>query len=181
MDVEVETARLRLRMFRRGDVDVFARLFADPQVVQYLRPLDPGQVERQLIEFLLHWEERGFGLWAVELKESRELIGRAGLLQHDDWTASPTNVEVGWTFDPRHWGQGYATEAGRASVEFGFTNLGLDNIISITRPDNVASRRVMQKCGLVEGGRTRWRGFPVVWYELDRRRWDALREERPDD
>jgi len=91
-----------------------------------------------------HWEERGFGLLAVEDRETGALIGRSGVQYHTLWPADP---EVGWAFDPDWWGRGLATEAGAACVGWAFRELGLDRVVSIAHPANVASRRVMEKLG----------------------------------
>ena len=91
-----------------------------------------------------HWDEHGFGLLAVEDRETRELIGRSGVQYHRLWPADP---EVGWAFDPDWWGRGLATEAGAASVGWAFRELALPRVVSIAHPENVASRRVMEKLG----------------------------------
>ena len=117
-----------------------------------------------------HWAKNGFGHWAVEEKESGRFVGRAGLKHHDNWTLDPDNTEVGYLFDRGVWGKGYATEAARAAVEYAFETLGRDEVISIARPDNLASRRVMEKVGLTYDGETRWeaREIDVVWYSIRR-------------
>ena len=91
-----------------------------------------------------HWQEHGFGLLGVADKASGELIGRSGVQYHRAWPHEP---EVGWGFDPRWWGRGLATEAGRASVDWAFRDLGSSRLVSITTEENLASRRVMAKLG----------------------------------
>ena len=91
-----------------------------------------------------HRELHGFGLCAVELRARRELIGVAGLTH----LADTSEIEVGYRFLKKHWGQGYATESARASIAYGFEELGLDRIVGVTLPANRASRRVMEKCGM---------------------------------
>ena len=117
-----------------------------------------------------HWIDHGFGHWAVEEKESGRLVGRAGLKHHDTWTLDPDNIEVGYLFDRGVWGRGYATEAARAAVEYAFDALDREEVISIARPGNAASRRVMEKVGLTYAGATRWgaRDIDVVWYSIRR-------------
>ena len=91
-----------------------------------------------------HQEEHGFGLWAVELRAKHEVIGVTGL-QH---LADGEEIEVGYRFLHEHWGNGYATEAARASIAFGLGELRMERIVAVTLPTNRASRRVMEKCGM---------------------------------
>jgi RimJ/RimL family protein N-acetyltransferase len=102
-------------------------------------------------------------------KDSGRLIGHIGLERLDDWPLDH-KVEVGWVLHPYYWGRGLATEGGRASVQFGLEKAGLDRIISTTFPGHLASRRVMEKCGLSYRGTLFWeeRGIEVVWYEIGR-------------
>jgi RimJ/RimL family protein N-acetyltransferase len=88
-------------------------------------------------------------------------------------------VEVGWELDPSVWGRGLATEGGRAAVRYGFQVVGLERIVSATVPANVASRRVMEKCGLTFQGELFGRGTRLVWYAIDRAEWEATTGKRP--
>ncbi len=171
---EIETDRLLLRRWREGDLDAYARICADPEVMRYL-PATLGWEEsaEQMAWFERHWEERGFGLWAVEERASGEFIGFIGLVYHDGWPEGEHKTEVGWRLGRAHWGRGLATEGALASVRYGFEGLGLERIISITLPENAASRRVMEKAGLTYRGETRWRGNDVIWYAIDRDAWEA--------
>ena len=171
---EIETSRLLLRRWREGDLDAYARICADPEVMRYL-PATLGREEsaEQMAWFERHWEKRGFGLWAVEEKASGEFIGFIGLVYHDGWPEGEHKTEVGWRLGRAHWGRGLATEGALASVRYGFERLGLERIISITLPQNAASRRVMEKAGLTCRGETRWRGNDVIWYAIDRDAWEA--------
>jgi RimJ/RimL family protein N-acetyltransferase len=169
MDVpEILTPRLRLRGWTDNDVAPMAAIYADPEIVRFLLPRDEEATRQQLGAFTRHWAERGFGIWAVELQESGRLIGRAGLVHHDDWTASPHDAEVGWVVVRDLWGQGLASEAGAAALAFGFETMAMKRIISIAHRDNIASHRVMEKLGLVRDGATAWKGAPVVWYATER-------------
>ncbi len=111
-----------------------------------------------------HRERHGFGLCAVELRSGRETIGVAGLTHLDE---SP-EIEVGYRFLKKHWGHGYATEAARASIAYGFEELGLDRIVAVTLPTNRASRRVMEKCGLSFVGVMQVYGRAQVKYAIAR-------------
>lgn len=174
----VETDRLRLRPWREGDLDAFARITADPQVMRYMLrgPLTRAEARAQIERFERERQERGLGHWAVEEGESGTLLGRIGLLHHEDWPEDPENVEVGWLLDRAVWGRGLATEGALASLRYGFLELGLERIISIAHPENRASHRVMEKAGLALQGKRAWRGGQVVWYAIHRSR--TLRQSR---
>jgi RimJ/RimL family protein N-acetyltransferase len=169
--VEIETQRLLLRQWRDDDVEPYARICADAEVMRYIgggAALTREQSEAQISDFVRHWEEHGFGLWAIEHKASGAFVGFVGLSHQDGWTESEHKREVGWRLDPAYWGRGFATEGAVASVRYGFEVLGLERIISIIQPENKASRRVAEKAGLSLQGETRWRGNGVVWYAVDR-------------
>jgi len=165
----IETDRLVLRGWGAADVDAYARICADAEVMRYMlpsRPLTQAEVAYDALRLREHWLRHGFGHWVVEEKESGDMVGRSGIKRHDDWTLDPENTEVGWLYARRAWGKGYATEAGRAIVRFCFEQLDRPEVISIAHPDNLASRRVMEKLGLSLAGSRRWeeRGMDVVWY-----------------
>ncbi len=167
----IETERLLLRGWRDGDTEPYARLCADPEVMRFIgngSTLTPGQSGEQISRFLRHWEERGFGLWALEEKVGGTFVGFAGLAYQEDWAEGGHKIEVGWRLDRAFWGRGFATEAAEASVAYGLEKVGLERIISIIQPENGASRRVAEKAGLTLRGETRWRDTPVVWYAIDR-------------
>jgi RimJ/RimL family protein N-acetyltransferase len=114
-----------------------------------MRHMGRGAMSREesadaLARYQRHWEEHGFGLFAVTDKATGELIGRSGVQYHRAW---PHDPEVGWGFDPKWWGRGLATEAGRACVDWAFRDLGNERLVSITTEANVTSRRVMAKLG----------------------------------
>jgi RimJ/RimL family protein N-acetyltransferase len=174
--VEIEKKRLLLRGWGEEDVEPYARMCADPEVMRFIgdgSTLNREQSGEQVSRFVRHWEEQGFGLWALEEKESGTFIGFAGLAHQEDWTEDRHKTEVGWRLDRAFWGRGLATEAAKASVTYGLETLGLERIISIIQPENTASRRVAEKAGLTSRGETRWRGTPVVWYAIDRGQWEA--------
>jgi RimJ/RimL family protein N-acetyltransferase len=174
--IEIETDRFLLRRWREEDLDAYAGICANPEVMQYMRvggPLTREQTEQRVAAAIRHWEELGFGLWVVEEKATGAFIGRIGLLYHDDWPEGEHKTEIGWLLDRSFWGRGLATEGARASLRCGFEELGLERIISIIRPENAASRRVAEKAGLTFRGETQWRGMDVVWYAIDRDAWEA--------
>ena len=140
--VEIATERLSLRRWRDEDLRPYARICADPEVMRYIgggATLSREESEAQVSRFEGHWEERGFGLWAMEEMASGSLIGFVGLHSPDDWT------EVGWRLGRSFWG--LATEGAAAALRYGFEELGLERIISIIQPANLASRREAEKAG----------------------------------
>jgi RimJ/RimL family protein N-acetyltransferase len=168
--VEIETERLLLRGWRDEDLEPYARLCADPEVMRFIgdgSTRTREQAEGQISRFVRYREDLGFGLWAVEEKGSGAFVGFAGLAHQEDWTEGGHKTEVGWRLDRAFWGQGLATEAAKASVAYGFETLGMVRIISIIQPENTASRRVAERAGLTLRGETRWRGTTVVWYAID--------------
>jgi RimJ/RimL family protein N-acetyltransferase len=187
----IETERLLLRAWSEADAEGYARMLADREVMRYMGfglrakakyvaattvpALARLQARRAITFHAAQWHAHGFGHWAVEETDSGVLIGRIGLFRHLDWTAEPTNVEVGWLLARSAWGHGYATEGGRASLAFAFERLGVPRVISIARPDNTRSIRVMERTGLSFVGRTRWRGGEVSWYAIDRDTWAQTR------
>jgi RimJ/RimL family protein N-acetyltransferase len=127
------------------------------------------ETRAQIERFRRQWGEHGLSHWAAEDRESGRLIGRIGLLRHDDWPLADSPVEVGWVLDERFWGRGLATEGGRASLELWRERL-LDDaqLISITAPANRRSRAVMERLGLTYRGAAHWHGRDVVWYATER-------------
>ena len=147
MTAEIRTDRLLLRGWTDTDRPAFAAINQDPLVMEFIGPLmTPAESDAFVDRMAGHWDERGFGLWCVDI--DGECIGFTGL-NVPRWEAHFTPcVEVGWRLASAHWGRGYATEAARASVAFGFDELGLDEIVSFTTVANVRSRRVMEKLGM---------------------------------
>jgi RimJ/RimL family protein N-acetyltransferase len=171
---ELETSRLLLRSWREEDLNAYDRICADPEVMRYLSgTMTRDHAAQQMERWMRHWEERGFGVWAAEEKVSDAFIGFIGLLYHEDWPEGKHKTEVGWRLDRSFWGRGLATEGARASLQHGFEALGLERVISIIHPKNVASRRVAEKAGLTLRGEARFKGFDVIWYAIDRQQWDA--------
>jgi RimJ/RimL family protein N-acetyltransferase len=133
--VVIETERLLLRAWRSSDAAPFAALNADPEVTHYLRgPMSHDDSNELLARIRGHWQEHGFGLYAVEVKDGGAFAGFVGLAIPSFLPEVLPAVEVGWRLAREHWGKGYATEGARASVAHGFGALGLAQIISIIDP-----------------------------------------------
>jgi ribosomal-protein-alanine N-acetyltransferase len=146
---ELRTARLRLRAWRASDREPFARMNADPRVMEHFpAPLAAAESDALLERIRAHFAARGFGLWAVEVPGGPDFIGFVGLSVPDFEAAFTPCVEVGWRLAAEHWGRGYATEAARAALAFGFGSLGLPEVVSFTVAANERSRRVMERLGM---------------------------------
>jgi len=146
---ELRTERLRLRRWLPADLEPFAELNADPRVVQFLPTvLSREQSDAFVARAEAHFDERGFGLWAVEIIDASEFAGFVGLSTPRFEAHFQPSVEIGWRFGAKHWGRGYATEGARAALSFAFDVLRLAAIVSFTVPANTRSRRVMEKIGM---------------------------------
>ena len=165
---ELRTERLLLRQWREDDAEPLAEIHTHPEYAAFMRPLNFERTWELILWCQLSWRREGFGLWAAEELESGRLVGRIGLIRHHDWPEAPDPVEVGWVLHPDCWGRGLATEGGSAAVECWREHLDDPQLISITRPDNVRSRAVMERLGLTERGTAHWHGHDVVWCALDR-------------
>lgn len=143
---EIVTPRLRLRAWRREDLQPFGEMCADPEVRRYFMGiLSAAESEAMVGRIQDHWEQNGFGFWVLEIPEVTPFIGYAGLLRVGFEAHFVPCVEVGWGLARSFWGHGFATEAGQAALQFGFTKLGLDEIVSFTAVANDRSRRVMER------------------------------------
>lgn len=146
---DLRTERLVLRQWRQADLEPFAALNADREVMRHFpaslareQSLALAGSQRELIE------RRGWGLWAVELVDRAEFIGFVGLAETSFDAHFTPAVEVGWRLAREHWGHGHATEGARAAIAFGFAELGLREVVSFTTASNGRSRRVMDRLGM---------------------------------
>jgi ribosomal-protein-alanine N-acetyltransferase len=179
----LHTPRLVLRSWRDADDDAFAAMFSDPAVMEFLPAASRAEIDAFIQRIKAHFAEHGFGWWAVEVPGVAPFIGYVGLtVPRFDAHFMPA-VEVGWRLASAHWGQGYATEGARAALEFGFTQLGLDEIVSFTVPANTRSLRVMERIGMIHDPAEDFdhprlpAGHPLrrhVLYRLGRARWREL-------
>jgi RimJ/RimL family protein N-acetyltransferase len=147
--MEIRTARLLLRPWQMADREPFARLNADPRVMEHFSsPLssDDSDALADRLEAEIAW--RGWGLWAVEIPGLAPFAGFIGLSVPSFEAAFTPCVEVGWRLAAEFWGAGYATEGASAAIGFGFQTLNLREIVSFTVPGNVRSRRVMERLGM---------------------------------
>ncbi len=147
LDFHLETERLRLRPLRMDDVDSLHRVLGDAETMEwYPAPFTREETEEWIRRWIESYKARGHGLWALELRSTGEVVGDVGLVLQvvDDEEL----IEVGWHVRRDMQRRGYATEGGRASVQWAFENLDIDRVISLIRPENIASWRVAEKLGM---------------------------------
>jgi len=140
------TARLELRMFREDDLDAYADMCADAEVMRFIGaggPVGADVAWRQMALFLGEWALHGYGMWAVEERASGRLIGRVGFLNPPGWPA----CELGWLLARDAWGRGLAFEAAQAALAHGREHLGIGELVSLIRPDNVRSIALARRLG----------------------------------
>jgi RimJ/RimL family protein N-acetyltransferase len=142
----LETARLRLTALTGRHFDAYAAMLADPDNTRWIGdglPLTRHDAWRSLALLLGHWQLRGYGMWALELKDTGEFVGRAGLMYPEGWPG----LEMGWMLRREHRHHGYATEAGAAILDFAWHQLHAPRVISLVRIGNEASDRVAERLG----------------------------------
>lgn len=156
------TDRLVMRAMTAADADAFFALNSHPEVMRHTGepPIESVEAARQALERYPDFDTVGYGRWGCVLRETGALIGFCGLKSLDDLD----EVDIGYRFLPEYWGRGLATEACRASLAFGFDTIGLERIIGLVMPANVASIRVLDKCGMVADGEIDYDGVRALRY-----------------
>jgi RimJ/RimL family protein N-acetyltransferase len=162
----IETERTILRLFAMNDLDDLASILGNPQVMKYLeidcKPVSREQTKTTIASIIRHWENNGFGRWAVVCREDNKLIGMAGFRAHEDI------AELVYVLDEPYWGRGLATEIAAAILKYGFEKHDFSRIIAMTRPENAASRRVLDKIGMPFVGEVVIYGISAVEYAVTR-------------
>lgn len=165
----IETARLALREFLPDDLDALAEVLSDAETMRfYPAPLDHAAVTDWIARNRRRYEQDGFGLWAIILRSSGELIGDCGLIRQV--VDGAEEVEIGYHVRRDLWRNGLATEAAQACRDYGFAKLPVNRLISLIRPENRPSRRVAEKNGMSLRKEVLWRGFPHMVYAVTRDR-----------
>jgi ribosomal-protein-alanine N-acetyltransferase len=177
------TSRLLLRPWREADLPAFAALNADPRVMEFFpKRLDSAESDALAAGIRASCDLRGFGLWAVEIRDAAPFIGFVGLSVPRFEAHFTPCIEIGWRLASEYWHRGYAIEAARAAARFAFEQLELDEIVSFTTVKNVRSRRVMERLGMSRGAADDFdhpllpAGHPLhrhVLYRLPRQNWLA--------
>ena len=165
----VETQRMRLRQLTRDDVENLLGIFSDPVAMRYY----PSTKTRSETEKWIHWnlesyQKYGFGLWAAILKDSNEFAGQCGLVVQP--VDGKTEIEIGYLFLRKYWGQGLATEAALACRNYGFASLNFTRLVSLINPQNRPSRRVAEKIGMTLEKEVKWEktGNAICVYAIAR-------------
>ncbi|MDF2613956.1 MAG: family acetyltransferase [Clostridia bacterium] len=179
---QFETLRLRFRQWEEEDKIPFARMNANIKVMEYFPSMLTSEQSDELITRISnHFKDHGYGLWAVELKETNEFIGFIGFLNATFESSFTPCIEIGWRIDDKFWNKGYATEGASACLEYGFNTLKMKEIYSFTSQLNKRSINVMKKIGLEEKGvfyhpRIE-EGNPLrlhVLYKIDKKKFDKV-------
>jgi RimJ/RimL family protein N-acetyltransferase len=170
----LETERLRLRAWRENDLDAFAHIAADPEVMRFLGgPMTRSDAWRTMSNITGHWALRGHGAWALERKSDGALLGWVGIQRPEGWPGA----EIVWTLGRPHWKQGYATEAAKASLNWGFKTMPFSQIISLIDAENHASQNVAKRLGHTKGAPATLtvfgKSFTADIWEFPRTRWSS--------
>jgi len=170
----LETERLTLRGWREADIEPLAAMMGDPEVAHFIGGVQSrSDAWRTMATFIGHWQLRGHGFWVVERKSDGAFIGRIGLWRPEGWPG----LEVGWALARAYWGQGFASEAAKASLDYGFGHYPVKKLISTIHPDNRPSQRVAERLGETRSGVFEiaifGRRYPVDIWEISRERWSA--------
>src|SRR5262249_39935305 len=163
----LETARLSLREIKEDDLDDLLEIWADPEAMRFFPSTLDHQAMREWIERnQIRYEKYGHGFWAVILRTEQKFVGDCGLVIQE--VDGVEELEVGYHFNRKYWGRGFATEAARACMDYAFNQLGRRRIISMIRPENTPSRRVAERNGLRIEKEVYWRGYQHYVYALER-------------
>jgi RimJ/RimL family protein N-acetyltransferase len=163
--VSLETDRLLLRQFRPADHEPYAAMCADAEVMRYLGTgvaLSAADAWRSMAGILGHWALLGYGMFALEVKDSGAFAGRVGFINPPGWPG----FELGWGLPREHWGKGYAVESARACLDHAFRTLKRDRVLSLIRPGNQRSIRVAERLGQQLAGEVELLGSTALRYEI---------------
>ena len=172
-EIITQTDRLTLRVPTMDDVDVLAGYWSDPETMKYIGKAGTGWTREQVVErierAIRFCSEHGMTFWTVVENDTGTVIGQGGLVPIE---FDGPEIELGYRLGKPHWGKGYATEIARASAAYGFERKGLDRLVAVTYPENIASRKVLANTGFEERGLTDvYYEVTCMHYELTRERW----------
>jgi RimJ/RimL family protein N-acetyltransferase len=161
----IETERLLLRMFTKDDLDAYASMCADAEVMRYVgagNALSRADAWRHLAMFLGTWQLRGYGNFAVQDKASGQMIGRVGYFHPEGWPG----IEMGWALARPFWGRGLATEAARACLQQGFSQFGFTHVLVFIQPEHQRSIKVAERLGARQEGTIEMFGKTALTYGI---------------
>jgi RimJ/RimL family protein N-acetyltransferase len=166
----INTPHLFLRPWTPADAQVLFEILQEKDLLKYFPRTAPppyDRVEKYIARHQEHWQQFGYGHWAVIERASGKLMGWNGL----EFLPDTGETEVAYLLSHNFWGRGFATEAARAALKFGFESAGLERIIGLAHPENIASRRVLEKCGLALNGRKIYWELELCHYSIDLSAW----------
>jgi ribosomal-protein-alanine N-acetyltransferase len=172
--IALQTARLNLRPFSEDDLDDLSALMANADFMRFSLGLFSREQTAGFLEKVRKRDREGLpSQFALISRSAKKLIGYCGFfLQTVD---EVTEMEIAYRLDPTYWGQGLATEAARAVRDHAFDDLRLSHVISLVHPENIASRRVAEKNGMISEKETIFRGFPAVVFGISREQWNGTK------
>ncbi len=168
----IETRRLRLRHFTPKDADELYYIYSHPELFRYMSNEKPilWEQTKELIDSLIeNWRRHRFGVWAVTYKKNQKLIGHCGL----KFLENTKEVQMGYLLLKSYWGRGLGTEAAKATLKYGFEVAQLKTIVAIAKPENIASRRVMEKVGMKYEKNAYHYDNDVVYYSISREAYQS--------
>jgi len=187
MKLELHTERLLLTPFALTDLDLALEMWTDPEVAKYVGGvMTEAEIRQQMSDVTKRGGNGGIGLWCIADRRTGEKLGDSFLLplpiDEEDTDFSlvvmgqmpDAEIEIGFFFKPSAWGQGYATEVCERLLQFAFQEVSLNEVVSSVDEDNVASKKVLEKCGLLDRGRTRCYGKDSPIYRITRDEWNEL-------
>jgi len=140
----LQTERLLLRGWKESDLDPLAHMMANPEVARFIGGVQPrSSVWRAIAMYVGLWALSGYGFWVIERKSDGAFLGRVGLWRPESWPG----IELAWSLDRPYWGNGYATEAASAVLDYGFADLQMPRLVSLIDPENAPSQRVARRLG----------------------------------
>jgi RimJ/RimL family protein N-acetyltransferase len=165
----LETARLRLEPFALAHAGALSLMDSDPIVMRFIgdgstKPLEETIAAIKRVQ--VRWERLGYSWWTIFEKSSGTAVGTACLQHLENIDEKP--LEIGWRLRPASQGKGYATEAGRAIIEFGFGKIGANSLLAVANPENVRSRKVMERLGMTFRGTETHYGQTCVVFVIER-------------
>ncbi len=189
MELELFTGRLRLTPFSDDDLDLALEMWTDPEVVKYVcEPMTEAEIRQDMSNVTKRGGNGGIGLWCIADRKTGEKLGDTYLLpmpiDQDDTDFSlvvmgqmpDADIEIGYFFKRSAWGRGFATEVCKRLLQFAFQEVSLNEVVASLDDENVASKKVLEKSGLVDRGRTRCYGEDSPIYRITRDEWNELQQ-----
>jgi ribosomal-protein-alanine N-acetyltransferase len=169
---EIETLRLRLRHFTPDDADELYHIYSYPELFKYMsneKTLSWEEIVAVINSLAENWKQHQFGVWAVVCKKDRKLIGHCGF----KFLENTREIQIGYLLLPFYWGMGLGTEAASAALKYGFEVAKLERVVAVAKPENIASRRVMEKVGMNYEKDAYFYNNNVVYYSISREAYQS--------